>query len=126
MPSQETRISLISPPKAPAFILSAPPIEPGMPRRKEKPESEACAAALASLTSATAAPTVTQSSSIESVVESIAKCDDDAFDAAIAHQKIGAEAQRQDGNRGIEPAQKISEVFGIGRRENRLRGAAAS
>ena len=48
--------SLVSPPCAPAFIRSAPPIEPGMPRRNASPSMPASAAALATRASSAAAP----------------------------------------------------------------------
>ena len=59
-PRAETSTSVVSPPWAPAFIRSAPPIAPGMPRKKASPSSAASAAARATLTSGTAAPARTR------------------------------------------------------------------
>ena len=45
-PRASSSVSRVSPPCAPAFILSAPPTLPGIPSRNSKPESPAAAAKL--------------------------------------------------------------------------------
>ena len=63
MAEASTRTSLVSPPLAPAFIRSAPPMVPGMPNRNSSPPRSAAAAASATRLSSAAVPACTRSPS---------------------------------------------------------------
>ncbi len=56
--------------------------------------------------------------------KALAQANDDARHAALAHQKVGAEADDGDGKVGGNAGEKVGEVGFIGRREQGLRRAA--
>ena len=85
----------------------------------------ASAAARATFTSGTAAPTRSREPVLDrDVAEAPAQANNHALDAAVAHEKIRAEPDHGDGNirRGV--AQEISEVRLVGRRIEHLGGSA--
>ena len=85
----------------------------------------ASAAARATFTSGTAAPTRSSMAVLDlDLAEAAAETDHHALDAAVAHEKIRAEANDGDGNVGRRPLQEISEVGFVGGRIEHLGRAA--
>ena len=60
------------------------------------------------------------------IVKAFAKTDDNTLDAAIAHQKIGADADDGDRNVGVETLEKIREIFFVSGCEQNLRRTAGA
>jgi len=59
-----------------------------------------------------------------SLGEGPAQADDDALDAAVADQEVGADADRGNGDGGIEAFQEIGEIVLVLRQEEDISGAA--
>ena len=59
-------------------------------------------------------------------MEALPEPDDDALDAAVAHQKVGADADGRNRDARIEPREKIGKIFFVRRREENLRRAAGA
>ena len=85
----------------------------------------ASAAARATFTSGTAAPARSLRAVLDlDLAEAAAEPDHHAFDAAVAHQQVGAEPDDGDGNVGRRRLQEIGKVGFVGRRIEHFRGAA--
>ena len=96
-PARLDEDSLVSPPCAPAFIRSAPPIVPGTPRRKARPSIPASAAARATCESSAAAPAIDAivRGRLDRAERLAAEANHHAAHAAVAHDEIGADADRR-------------------------------
>jgi hypothetical protein len=92
-------------------MRSAPPIEPGTPRRNARPSTPASAAAKVGRGRDRA----------ESLA---AEANHYAAHAAVAHDQVRADADRQDGNLARQLLHEIGEVVLVVRRIERLGGAA--
>ena len=117
--------SLVSAPLAPAFMRSAPPMVPGMPKKNSRPPILAAAAVSATRLSSAAAPALTISPS--ALVSPKPRGDSlitTPGNAAVAHDQVGADADDIDRKFGRQMREEISEVIFIRRREQHLRRAA--
>ncbi len=81
----------------------------------------ALAAADASFTSRHARARAQKKTLDRDLLKTFAEADHDAFNAAVAHQNVGASAKHQNRNRGIEPGKKISKIALVGGLEQHLR-----
>src|SRR3981189_3274131 len=97
IPVASTSTSLVSEPLAPAFMRSAPPMVPGMPKKNSSPPILAPPAA---------------------------SPDHDARHATVAHDQIGANADDADRNLIRQMLKEIGEVIFIRWREQQLRRTA--
>jgi hypothetical protein len=101
-------------------MRSAPPIVPGMPLRNSRPPSAWSRAVRATLRSSAPAPASTSLPSTAMLVNPAHQAHHDAFDAAVAHQQVGAHAQNRNSDIARQVVQERCEVRHVGRPEQDL------
>ena len=125
MPVASIRTSLVSAPLAPAFMRSAPPMVPGMPKKNSSPPILAAAADLGhALVERGGAGADDIALALVSPKPRGAKPDHHARHAAVAHDQVGADADDIDRKLARQVRQEIGEIVFIRRREQHLRRAA--
>ena len=79
----------MSEPWPPAFMRSAPPIEPGTPTAHSNPVRPAATVRRASTGSGTAEPAVTDARAVDGdVAAQLGERDDDAVEAGVGHEHV--------------------------------------
>jgi hypothetical protein len=115
----------VSPPKAPAFIASAPPTVPGMPLKNSAgPRSQRAHCLASARTAHPPRQYTSRSPRRSSALERIAGRDHHAPHAAVAHQQVAAEAQPQQRHFGRQDLQEGSEICPVARHEEQVGRAA--
>ncbi len=105
-------------------MRSAPPMPPGMPRRKARPGNPGLLRRARDLHVRHRRAGANAQALDDHVIEAAAEPDHHARHAAVAHDQVGAEPDHDDRNVGRQILQKIGEIALVLRHEQHLRRAA--
>ena len=114
----------VSPPKAPAFMRTAPPRVPGMPMKNSSPDSPARCAVIAIIRSVAPAPTTSRLAVDLDLGERPGQLHHDAVEPAVADEDVGGHADRGHRHLARLGPQERDQVVEVGRLKDRVGRAA--